>query len=32
MVPLALVAGAVAGLYPAWQIGRRDPATELKAE
>jgi len=32
MVPLALLTGAAAGLYPAWQIGRRDPATELKAE
>jgi putative ABC transport system permease protein len=32
MLPLALLCGALAGLYPAWRIGRRDPAGELKGE
>ncbi|WP_376692261.1 FtsX-like permease family protein [Wenzhouxiangella sp. EGI_FJ10409] len=32
MLPLALVCGLLAGLYPAWRIGRRDPAPELKGE
>jgi putative ABC transport system permease protein len=32
MLPLALACGLLAGLYPAWRIGRRDPAPELKAE
>ncbi|NBB69976.1 MAG: FtsX-like permease family protein [Alphaproteobacteria bacterium] len=32
MLPLALVCGLLAGLYPAWRIGRRDPAPELKEE
>jgi len=32
MLPLALLSGLAAGLYPAWRIGRRDPAPELKAE
>ncbi len=32
MLPLALLCGLLAGLYPAWRIGRRDPAPELKAE
>lgn len=30
MVPLAVAAGAAAGLYPAWRIARRAPATELR--
>lgn len=32
MLPLALVCGMLAGLYPAWRIGRRDPARELRSE
>jgi len=32
MLPLALVCGVLAGLYPAWRVGRRDPAPELKSE
>lgn len=32
MLPLALAGGLLAGLYPAWRIGRRDPALELKGE
>jgi putative ABC transport system permease protein len=29
---LSLVAGAIAGLYPAWRIGRTAPATYLKTQ
>lgn len=32
MLPLALACGLLAGLYPAWRIGRRRPALELRAE
>ncbi len=32
MLPLAVVSGLLAGIYPAWRIGRRDPAPELKGE
>ncbi|MDZ7791962.1 MAG: ABC transporter permease [Xanthomonadales bacterium] len=32
MLPLALGCGLLAGLYPAWRIGRRQPAVELKTE
>lgn len=31
MLPLAAVAGLLAGLYPAWSIGRRDPAPQLRS-
>jgi len=31
VVPLALVAGALAGLYPAWRIGRRRIVDSLRA-
>ncbi len=31
MIPLALLAGLLAGLYPAWAIARRDPAPMLRA-
>lgn len=31
-LPLALVCGVMAGLYPAWRIGRRRPARELRGE
>lgn len=30
-LPLALACGLVAGIYPAWRIGRRPPARELRA-
>ena len=29
---LSLVAGLVAGIYPAWRIGRTAPAVYLKAQ
>ncbi|WP_376697385.1 ABC transporter permease [Wenzhouxiangella sp. EGI_FJ10305] len=29
MLPLAVISGLLAGLYPAWRIGRRDPGPEL---
>lgn len=32
MLPLALACGALAGLYPAWRIGRRSPARELRGD
>ncbi len=32
MLPLAVTFGLLAGLYPAWRIGRRNPAAELKEE
>jgi len=32
LLPLALVCGFMAGLYPAWRIGRRQPARELRGE
>jgi len=32
MMPLAVAWGLAAGLYPAWRIGRRQPARELKGE
>lgn len=31
MLPLALLIGALAGLYPAWTIARRDPAPLLRS-
>ncbi len=31
MLPLALLAGALAGLYPAWSITRRNPAPLLRS-
>ncbi len=30
LIPLALLAGLLAGIYPAWKIARRDPAGMLK--
>ena len=32
MLPLALACGLAAGVYPAWRIGRREPARELRGE
>jgi len=32
LLALALVAGAVAGLYPSWRIGRTAPAVYLKTQ
>lgn len=31
LLPLAVVTGALAGIYPAWTIARRDPAPQLRA-
>ena len=31
LVPLAILTGALAGIYPAWTIARRDPAPLLRA-
>ncbi|NEZ03029.1 FtsX-like permease family protein [Wenzhouxiangella sp. XN201] len=32
LLPLAVVCGVLAGLYPAWRIGRRPPARELRGD
>jgi putative ABC transport system permease protein len=31
LLPLAILTGTVAGIYPAWTIARRDPAPRLRA-
>ncbi|MEE4329497.1 MAG: ABC transporter permease, partial [Wenzhouxiangella sp.] len=31
LLPLALLTGSLAGIYPAWMIARRDPAPQLRA-
>ncbi len=32
VVAIAVLAGLIAGLYPAWRIGRAAPASYLKAQ
>jgi putative ABC transport system permease protein len=32
VIGIAVLAGVVAGLYPAWRIGRAAPASYLKAQ